>query len=737
MKTTTTTLLIVALWTTMLDIGYGFQISPSSSSEITSLIVSSRTTTTTTTTTQLDMSSTLSSNNNKKNTPPPKYPTRRGETVDSRKIVVSHRQHLEAMRLNHILFATEPLATSTLVLLRKASLNFPELASQISNCEETRDHAGSIGWVSMEENFSTNPEKKDDEVGINDHLDGILPPQARQSVLYMNTKPGDIVMVESERGFHLVQIADVMVNVQKMATTHKKGRRRNSEFNRDSDLLHLWDKGKESSSPTKLNLTYRMETMGCQMNQADSERMEGQLQSLGIQPEEQEEPEIHTGEEGESNKKKRKKKKKKKEPNVVLLNTCSIRDKAEQKVYSHLGPHAKRKREGEDVTIIVAGCVAQQEGEALLQKFPEIDLVMGPQYANRMADLLEDVVVNGNQVVATDATHIMEDSTKPRRSSDVAAWVNVIYGCNDRCTYCIVPTTRGVEQSRPVESIITEVEDLVAQGYKEVTLLGQNIDAYGRDMVPKRRFSDLIHTIGEVKGLERLRFVTSHPRYMSVSVVDAVAETPAACHAFHVPFQSGSNEILQQMGRGHTREKYLRIMKRIKDRIPEASITADVIVGFPGETEEQFQDTLDLMKEVVFDSVNTAAYSPRPNTPAATYGNQLPHAIKKDRLKRINILNKQHAAQRRARMLGRDVEILVEERNHKTPLAQVMGRTTQGYLVYCPGKIEELKGKLVTVRIDACQTYYLAGLMVDDDGQVIDCVEEEENEPTPKSVLAP
>ena len=206
------------------------------------------------------------------------------------------------------------------------------------------------------------------------------------------------------------------------------------------------------------DLTYKMETMGCQMNVADSERMEGQLQALGLRP--------FTAEEEND---------KSKQPDMIILNTCSIRDHAEQKVYSYIGPYAKRKENGEDVTIVVAGCVAQQEGEALLRRVPAVDLVMGPQYANRLGDLLEDVS-NGNQVVATEASHIMEDSTKPRRTSTVAAWVNVIYGCNERCTYCIVPTTRGVEQSRPIESIVKEVEELVSQGYKEVTLLGQNIE---------------------------------------------------------------------------------------------------------------------------------------------------------------------------------------------------------------------------------------------------------------------
>jgi tRNA-2-methylthio-N6-dimethylallyladenosine synthase len=346
----------------------------------------------------------------------------------------------------------------------------------------------------------------------------------------MVTKPGDIVMVESTRGYHLIQIMDVMANVRKMATLRPR------KFGHNTTNGFDFFTG---------DVTYKLESMGCQMNTADSERIEGQLISLGIRP--------HRGDRTES-----------RDPDIVILNTCSIRDHAEQKVYSYLGPHSKRKREGDNVTIVVAGCVAQQEGLQLLRRSPEIDLVMGPQYANRIGDLLIDVQM-GNQVLATSATHIMEDSTKPRRGSTVAAWVNVIYGCNERCTFCIVPTTRGVEQSRPVESIVREVEDLIHnQGYKEITLLGQNIDAYGRDMIPKRKFSDLIRTIGSIPGLERLRFVTSHPRYMSMGVIDSVAETPAACESFHIPFQSGSNHILSLMGRGHTREKYLRIVDRIR-----------------------------------------------------------------------------------------------------------------------------------------------------------------------------
>jgi len=383
-------------------------------------------------------------------TPTPKYPTLRGTTVDARKIIKSGvaRQYLTAIRLAHILFETRDLADASLHRLRAADISFSDLARQISACVETRDKGGNLGWV----NVPTTKDKRnsdgnsDERVDDNEHLDLLFPKEAREQIVQITTKPGDVVMVESDMGYHLVQVIDVMADVRKMA------------FRKQRKTLRGGDSSMDSLEDTKpiSQKTYELLSMGCQMNAADSERMEGQLQSLGIQPFSK-----------EANPKGK--------PDIVVLNTCSIRDHAEQKVYSYIGPHAKRKRDGEDVTIVVAGCVAQQEGEALLRRAPEVDLVMGPQYANRIGDLLEDVA-NGNQVVATEATHIMEDSTKPRRQSTVAAWVNVIYGCNERCTFCIVPTTRGVEQSRPVESIIAEVEELVEQGYKEVTLLGQNIE---------------------------------------------------------------------------------------------------------------------------------------------------------------------------------------------------------------------------------------------------------------------
>jgi tRNA-2-methylthio-N6-dimethylallyladenosine synthase len=440
---------------------------------------------------------------------------------------------------------------------------------------------------------------------------------------------------------------------------------------------------------------YHITTFGCQMNKADSERMAGILEEMGFAY--SEDPN---------------------EADLVLYNTCTIRDNAEQKVYSYLGRQAKRKHEKADLTLIVAGCVAQQEGEQLLRRVPELDLVMGPQHANRLQDLLEEVFA-GNQVVATEPIHIMEDITKPRRESSVTAWVNVIYGCNERCTYCVVPNVRGVEQSRTPESIRAEMEELGRQGYKEVTLLGQNIDAYGRDLPGVTEtgrhlhtLTDLLYYVHDVPGIDRIRFATSHPRYFTERLIRACQELPKVCEHFHIPFQSGDNEILKAMKRGYTREKYRQIIDKIREYMPDASISADAIVGFPGETEEQFENTLKLVEEIGFDRLNTAAYSPRPGTPAALWDNQLSEEVKSDRLQRLNHLVSTQAAERSQRYLRRIEEVLVEEQNPKD-LTQVMGRTRGNHLAFFPGKIEELKGKLVNVKITEVRAFSLTGEIFD------------------------
>jgi tRNA-2-methylthio-N6-dimethylallyladenosine synthase len=443
--------------------------------------------------------------------------------------------------------------------------------------------------------------------------------------------------------------------------------------------------------------SYWITTFGCQMNKADSERMAGILEAMGYR---------EAGAELEAD--------------LVLYNTCTIRDNAEQKVYSHLGRQAQRKRANPHLTLVVAGCVAQQEGEALLRRVPELDLVMGPQHANRLETLLTQVQ-QGQQVVATEEHHILEDITTARRDSQVCAWVNVIYGCNERCTYCVVPSVRGQEQSRLPQAIRLEMEGLAARGFREITLLGQNIDAYGRDLpgiTPEGRrahtLTDLLQFVHDVEGIERLRFATSHPRYFTERLIDACADLPKVCEHFHIPFQSGDDAVLKAMARGYTVDRYRRILHRIRERMPDASISADVIVAFPGETEAQFRNTLRLVEEIGFDQVNTAAYSPRPNTPAATWPDQLSEAVKVERLRELNALVEQQARRRSARYAGRTEEVLVEGDNPRNP-SQRMGRTRTNRLTFFPalrpdGTAVE-PGDLVNVRIEEVRAFSLSGTL--------------------------
>ena len=430
---------------------------------------------------------------------------------------------------------------------------------------------------------------------------------------------------------------------------------------------------------------YYMHVFGCQMNSSDAERMAGSLESMGYSS---------TMEADDAD--------------VLVYNTCSIRDKSEQKVYSILGRQAKRKRENPHLRIVVAGCVAQQEGEQLLRRVPEVDLVMGPQHANRIDELLLQVEQHAHQVVATEPIKIMEDIAQPRRDSDLSAWVNIIYGCNEHCSYCVVPGTRGKEQSRLPKDIKREMYALGEAGYKEVTLLGQNIDAYGRDLPgiaadgSGRRantLTDLLYEVHDAPGIDRIRFATSHPRYFSKRLIKALAELPKMCEYVHLPFQSGDNEVLRGMKRGYSREKYLDIINNIKTAMTDdVALTTDIIVGFPGETEEQFQNTLKLYEEVQFDNAFTAAYSPRPNTPAAEWDNQVADLIKADRLNRLNEMVRYYAGERSKRFLGRELEVLVDGPNPEDPENECVGKTRHNKLIFFPGRYEDLKRKTVMVK---------------------------------------
>ena len=384
-----------------------------------------------------------------------------------RKVDSTRSSAVSAVRVRHILVQSEEMQRGLHDML-KGGADFTELARASSDCASTREKGGEIGWS-----------------GVNDeHLDEILPKAVRE--LAIATKPGDVVLAESELGRHLVQVVDVFQTLQVDSNPRTRGLPGSGlkprpliellRASRDDErsfkqlqqaassagllgaegasggggddapggALQAGDGAAGGALKAPVQMAYSMESMGCQMNSADAERMEGQLQALGFAK--AAEP---------------------RDAQVVVLNTCSIREHAQAKVYSYLGPHAQRKQRGEDMAIIVAGCVAQQEGEELMRKVPEIDMVMGPQYANRLGDLLEGVF-NGNQIVATAPTHIMEDPTQPQRASTTCAWVNVIYGCNERCSYCVVPTTRGSEQSRPREAIQKEIDALIADGYMEV-----------------------------------------------------------------------------------------------------------------------------------------------------------------------------------------------------------------------------------------------------------------------------
>ena len=607
--------------------------------------------------------------------------------------VINYHATVKSLFLRHVLVETDEMAKLAMDVL-KSNLShtqdpFGELAQSLSACIYSREEGGKIGWCDNPLN-----EKVKDVVNSNAESIEVMLPRDTISALFEEKRPkaGDIIRLRSDRGVHLIRVDDVLLAPLKSDAISVSFERKKLKGNgivpqAPSDFMPDPETGKKK--------TYQILTNGCQMNVSDSERLEGELHAMGL-VKANDDPKIGT-----------------KKADVVLLNTCSIRDHAEQKLYDQLGPIAVRKRKGEKVAVVVAGCVAQQEGEALIRRVPEIDVVMGPQYVGRIEELLTSATQRGgNQVVATDPLLIMEDLTKPVRGSKIRAWVNIIYGCNEHCTYCVVPATRGIEQSRTLESILSEVQSLADAGYKEVTLLGQNIDAYGRDMSPKQTFADLLTFLNNnVKGIERIRYVTSHPRYFSDRVISAIANLDKVCECFHLPFQSGDNEVLKNMRRGYSFESYMKIIEKIKKEAPDASICGDVIVGFPGETDEAFQRTLDLMEAVKFDNLNTFAYSPRPNTEAALWENQVPEDVKSERLQKLQRLSVQHATERSERYLGTNVEVLVEEKNPKNA-DQVMGRTRQGRLVFFPGDIEELEGKLVNVKVTEARPWSLTGEMI-------------------------
>lgn len=435
--------------------------------------------------------------------------------------------------------------------------------------------------------------------------------------------------------------------------------------------------------------TYYIFNYGCQMNASDTEHYAGQLEELGYMPAE----DFHAAD-------------------VIIVNTCCVRESAEKKIAGKIGELKNVKTKNPEVVICVAGCMAQKDGEKLLKKHSQIDLLLGTAYVNDFKNILTDYLADRKGALYTDLTiHQSEFEGKMVRQSPFSAWIPIMYGCNNFCTYCIVPYVRGRERSRAIENIVAEIEQAVKEGYKEFTLLGQNVNSYGKDFGEKDAFAKLLRRVNEIEGVERVRYMTSHPRDMNEEVIKAVAECEHVCENFHVPFQAGSDEILRKMNRGYTREKYLELIKMIRSYVPDAAITTDIIVGFPGETEQDFEDTLALVQEVGFDAAFTFIYSKRSGTPAAKMEGQVPLDVKKERLNRLMEVQNLSSLHRNEEMLGKVVEVLAEGPSRNP--AVWTGRTRTNKIVLWPveGKVYQ-PGDKVMIKVDTAQTWLVKGKAV-------------------------
>ena len=437
-------------------------------------------------------------------------------------------------------------------------------------------------------------------------------------------------------------------------------------------------------------LKYYIETWGCQMNEEDSEKLSGMLKRIGYTRTENKE-----------------------EAGIILFNTCCVRENAENKVFGNLGALKKLKKKNPDLIIGICGCMMQQEGMAdrILKEFPYVNIIFGTHNAYKFPEYLNRVRTEGVQIkeIFNKETEIVEGLPIDRESS-VKAFVTIMYGCNNFCTYCIVPYVRGRERSRKPEDILKEIRELVAQGYKEITLLGQNVNSYGKGLEEDVDFAKLLRMINEIEGLERVRFMTSHPKDLTVDVIMAIKECDKLCEQIHLPVQSGSNSILKKMNRHYTREYYLDLVKKIKEEIPGVTLTTDIIVGFPGETEEDFQETLELVKEVGYSSAFTFIYSRRNNTPADMMLNQVSEEDKHHRFNRlVAAVNERVIAQNKAEE-GNILEVLVEG-NSKNDAEKLTGRTRTGRLVNFTGENVNV-GELVNVKITRAQNFSLIGEVI-------------------------
>lgn len=437
-----------------------------------------------------------------------------------------------------------------------------------------------------------------------------------------------------------------------------------------------------------------IETMGCQMNKSDTERMLGMLSHLGY--DETKEP---------------------KEADLLMVNTCSIRQLSEDKAFSLIGTWGKWKKErNPKLKIGFCGCVAQQKAEEVFKRAHYVDFVLGTHKIYSLPDIIKEIN-NGERVCECTETNATEDEKAKdydiNRVKSVNAWIPITEGCNNFCTYCIVPYTRGRERSRAPEIIIKEAKDALSQGFKEITLLGQNVDSYGKDFKDKKyRLADLLRELNSIDGKFRIRFVTSYPTDITDELIETAKELDKVCEYFHIPMQSGNSEVLKKMNRRYDRETYGKIVEKVRSMVPDVTITSDFIAGFPGETEEQFEDTLSAIDEFELDYSNTAAYSPREKTVAAKWVDKyIPEDVKTERLARLNEQVRKNSLKSNKKYIGRELEVLIEGfENHKGKNI-ITGRTRNNKIVHIPCDTDKT-GEFLNVKITDCKTWYLNGEMI-------------------------
>lgn len=440
------------------------------------------------------------------------------------------------------------------------------------------------------------------------------------------------------------------------------------------------------------NKGYHILTYGCQMNSRDSEIICGLLEDAGYTEVPLEEAEL------------------------VVFNTCSVRHSAENKVYGKLGEVNKIKRSKPGMRIAFGGCMAQLPEVVKRLKRQGVDLVFGTHNLHQLPVLLERINSGEKQIIEVWDQHgeIIEDLPSTRKEG-ISAFVNIMYGCNNFCSYCIVPYTRGRERSRNARDIIRELEELAAAGFKDVTLLGQNVNSYGRGASEIMDFAGLLKMADKVDGLERIRFMTSHPKDMSDALIDTIASGEKLCEHIHVPLQAGSNQVLKRMNRGYTREHYLELVNKMRERIPGVAITSDLIAGFPGESDTDFEDTLDMVERVRFDAAFTFMYSVRAGTRAASFSDQIELPVKQDRLMRLNQKQYDIALQINRSLEGQTLEILVDGPSKTNP-DRLTGRTRTNHIVIFSGA-NDLIGQRINVKITTGKTFSIFGEIPADDGQ--------------------